>query len=91
MLILQSVDRGNGLHHLGISLLVVLVNYSSVEHTLTFGALLLCAQGALIALALVLMQQPESRVAPLRKRIDKVIHDKHEEVGHIMSSMYVSV
>ncbi|MEW5315325.1 MAG: hypothetical protein WDW38_006765 [Sanguina aurantia] len=47
-------------------------------------------QGALIALALVLMQQPESRVAPLRKRIDKVIHDKHEEVmckmGAIMAA-----
>ncbi|KAG2490998.1 hypothetical protein HYH03_010670 [Edaphochlamys debaryana] len=37
-------------------------------------------QGALIAMALVLMEQPESRVAPFRKRLDKFISEKHEEV-----------
>ena len=37
-------------------------------------------QGALISLALVMMQQPESRLASLRKRLDKTIKDKHEEV-----------
>ncbi|KAG2454480.1 hypothetical protein HYH02_001498 [Chlamydomonas schloesseri] len=37
-------------------------------------------QGALIAMALVLMAQPESRVAPFRKRLDKFITEKHEEV-----------
>ncbi|EFJ47427.1 26S proteasome regulatory complex [Volvox carteri f. nagariensis] len=37
-------------------------------------------QGALIAIALVLIQQPESRVAPFRKRLDKFITEKHEEV-----------
>ena len=31
-------------------------------------------------MALVLQQQPEARLAPLRKRIDKIIKDKHEEV-----------
>ena len=38
-------------------------------------------QGALIAMALVMMQQPENRLGPLRKRLDKIIKDKHEEVG----------
>lgn len=28
----------------------------------------------------MLVQQPESRVAPFRKRIDKFITEKHEEV-----------
>lgn len=37
-------------------------------------------QGAVIAMALVLIQQPESRVAAFRKRLDKSIKDKHEEV-----------
>ncbi|PNW70631.1 hypothetical protein CHLRE_17g727950v5 [Chlamydomonas reinhardtii] len=37
-------------------------------------------QGALIAMALVLIAQPESRVAPFRKRLDKFITEKHEEV-----------
>ena len=37
-------------------------------------------QGALISMALVLVQQPESRVAPFRKRVDKFYADKHEEV-----------
>lgn len=39
-----------------------------------------CVQGALISLALVLVGQPEARVAPLRKRIDKFVGEKHEEV-----------
>ena len=39
-------------------------------------------QGALIAMALVLMQQPENRLVAFRKRLDKTIKDKHEEVGH---------
>ncbi|KAK9829302.1 hypothetical protein WJX72_005032 [[Myrmecia] bisecta] len=47
-------------------------------------------QGALIASALVLMQQPESKVAPFRKQVDKFINDKHEEVmcrmGAIMAA-----
>ena len=38
-------------------------------------------QGALISMALVMMQQPESRLASFRKRLDKLIKDKHEEVG----------
>lgn len=37
-------------------------------------------QGALIAMALVLLQQPESRVEPFRKRLTKFIEDRHEEV-----------
>ncbi|KAK9822620.1 hypothetical protein WJX74_011008 [Apatococcus lobatus] len=37
-------------------------------------------QGALIASALVLMQQPESKVAGFRKQIEKLVADKHEEV-----------
>ncbi|GAX76891.1 hypothetical protein CEUSTIGMA_g4337.t1 [Chlamydomonas eustigma] len=47
-------------------------------------------QGALIATALVMVQQPETRLGPLRKRIDKMIKDKHEEVmckmGAIMAA-----
>lgn len=47
-------------------------------------------QGALLAMAMVLMEQPESRVAGFRKHLDKVIGDKHEEVmckmGAIMAS-----
>ncbi len=35
----------------------------------------------MIALALVLMQQPEARVAAFRKRLAKVVEDKHEEVS----------
>ena len=49
-----------------------------------------CVQGALIATALVMLQQPESRVAPFRKQVSKFIHDKHEEVmcrmGAIMAA-----
>ena len=41
-------------------------------------------QGALIAMALVMMQQPENRLGPLRKRLDKIIKDKHEEVGRVL-------
>ena len=37
-------------------------------------------QGALIAMALVLMQQPEARVAPFRKQLAKFVADKHEEI-----------
>ena len=37
-------------------------------------------QGALVAMALVLMQQPEARVAPFRKQLAKFVGDKHEEV-----------
>lgn len=38
--------------------------------------------------ALVLIAQPESRVAPFRKRLDKFITEKHEEVrgGYIHNS-----
>lgn len=36
-------------------------------------------QGALIAMSLVLMQQPEARSGSFRKHLDKVINDKHEE------------
>ncbi|KAG1657731.1 hypothetical protein FOA52_011993 [Chlamydomonas sp. UWO 241] len=47
-------------------------------------------QGALIAMALVMVQQPESRLASFRKRLDKTIKDKHEEVmckmGAIMAA-----
>jgi 26S proteasome regulatory subunit N2 len=47
-------------------------------------------QGALIASALVMIQQPESRLASFRKVIDKFIGDKHEEVmgkmGAIMAA-----
>ncbi len=31
-------------------------------------------------MALVMVQQPESKLASLRKRIDKIVKDKHEEV-----------
>ena len=37
-------------------------------------------QGALIAMALVLLQQPEARVQPFRKQLAKFVGDKHEEV-----------
>lgn len=37
-------------------------------------------QGALVAMALVLMQQPEARVAPFRKQLAKFVADKHEEI-----------
>ncbi|KAK9844017.1 hypothetical protein WJX81_001983 [Elliptochloris bilobata] len=47
-------------------------------------------QGALIASALVLMQQPEAKVAALRKRVERVVGDKHEEamarMGAIMAA-----
>ena len=47
-------------------------------------------QGALISLALVMMQQPESRLGPFRKRLEKLIKDKHEEtmskMGAIMAT-----
>eukprot|EP00798_Chlamydomonas_sp_ICE-L_P002207 gene2207-33767_t len=47
-------------------------------------------QGALIALSLVLVQQPESRVSAFRKRLEKFVGDKHEEVmckmGAIMAT-----
>ncbi|GBF90265.1 26S proteasome non-ATPase regulatory subunit 1-like [Raphidocelis subcapitata] len=36
-------------------------------------------QGVYIALALVLLQQPEARVEGLRKRLAKAVADKHEE------------
>ena len=36
-------------------------------------------QGAHIAQALVLLQQPEARVGPFRRQLDKVVADKHEE------------
>lgn len=47
-------------------------------------------QGALLAMAMVLIQQPESRVSNFRKRVDKFIGDKHEEamckMGAIMAA-----
>jgi 26S proteasome regulatory subunit N2 len=36
-------------------------------------------QGAYIATALVLLQQPEARVAAFRKQLEKTVADKHEE------------
>ncbi|GLC33568.1 hypothetical protein PLESTF_001799400 [Pleodorina starrii] len=47
-------------------------------------------QGALIAMALVLVQQPESRVAHFRKRLDKFITEKHEEVMCKMGAIIAS-
>ncbi|WIA09523.1 hypothetical protein OEZ85_008919 [Tetradesmus obliquus] len=44
-------------------------------------------QGACIALALVLAQQPEAVVEPFRKRLTKSITDKHEEVMARMGSI----
>ncbi|KAF6257926.1 26S proteasome regulatory complex [Scenedesmus sp. NREL 46B-D3] len=44
-------------------------------------------QGASIALALVLVQQPEAVVEPFRKRLAKSISDKHEEVMARMGSV----
>lgn len=47
-------------------------------------------QGALLALALVLMQQPESRLESFRAHLEKTLADKHEEVmcrmGAIMAT-----
>jgi len=47
-------------------------------------------QGALIAMSLVLVQQPEAKVAPFRKQLDKFCSDKHEDtmckMGAIMAS-----
>ena len=37
-------------------------------------------QGALIATAMVLLQQPEAKVQGFRKKLDKIISDKHEDV-----------
>lgn len=37
-------------------------------------------QGVMVSLALVLVAQPEARVAELRKRLQKSVEDKHEEV-----------
>ena len=37
-------------------------------------------QGALIATAMVMIQQPESKVGPFRKRLDKIVADKHEDI-----------
>ncbi len=37
-------------------------------------------QGVMVSLALVLVAQPEARVADLRKRLQKSVEDKHEEV-----------
>ena len=46
-------------------------------------------QGALIAMSMVLVQQPESRLASFRKHLDKFIGDKHEDtmckMGAIMA------
>ncbi|KAL0034615.1 hypothetical protein WJX79_010540 [Trebouxia sp. C0005] len=44
-------------------------------------------QGALIATALVLMQQPESKVSDFRKLVDGKIGDKHEEVMSRMGAI----
>lgn len=44
-------------------------------------------QGASIAMALVLLQQPESVVEPFRKKLTKSISDKHEEVMARMGSI----
>lgn len=44
-------------------------------------------QGALIATALVLMQQPESKVSEFRKLVDGKIGDKHEEVMSRMGAI----
>lgn len=38
-------------------------------------------QGALIALALVLAEQPESRAKPLREHINRLYGNKASEVG----------
>ena len=38
-------------------------------------------QGACIAMALVMLQQPEAKLANFRKRLEKSIGNKHEEVG----------
>ncbi|CAL8468543.1 g8083 [Coccomyxa elongata] len=47
-------------------------------------------QGTLISTALILMQQPEAKVSAFRKRLEKVVGDKHEEVmarmGAIMAT-----
>lgn len=47
-------------------------------------------QGALLALALVLMQQPEKRLESFRAHLEKTLADKHEEVmcrmGAIMAT-----
>jgi 26S proteasome regulatory subunit N2 len=37
-------------------------------------------QGALIATAMVLLQQPESKVSAFRKKLDAIVSDKHEDV-----------
>lgn len=37
-------------------------------------------QGVVLALALVLLQQPESKVGPFRQRLLRITGDKHEEV-----------
>mmetsp|Transcript_32576 Transcript_32576/g.103783 ORF Transcript_32576/g.103783 Transcript_32576/m.103783 type:complete len:1598 (-) Transcript_32576:13-4806(-) len=47
-------------------------------------------QGALIAMAMVLVQQPEAKLASFRKQLDKLVGDKHEDtmckMGAIMAS-----
>mmetsp|Transcript_45917 Transcript_45917/g.85735 ORF Transcript_45917/g.85735 Transcript_45917/m.85735 type:complete len:1044 (+) Transcript_45917:91-3222(+) len=62
----------------------------SLLEPLTSDAVDYVRQGALIAMAMVLVQQTESRVSPFRKQLDKVIQDKHEDtmckMGAIMAS-----
>ena len=48
--------------------------------TLSKDAVDFVRQGALIATSMVLLQQPESKVAPFRKKLDKIVSDKHEDV-----------
>ena len=47
-------------------------------------------QGAHIATALVLLQQPEARLGAYRKAIDRTIADKHEDVMCKMGAIYAA-
>eukprot|EP00201_Polytomella_parva_P020716 CAMPEP_0175049698 /NCGR_PEP_ID=MMETSP0052_2-20121109/6866_1 /TAXON_ID=51329 ORGANISM="Polytomella parva, Strain SAG 63-3" /NCGR_SAMPLE_ID=MMETSP0052_2 /ASSEMBLY_ACC=CAM_ASM_000194 /LENGTH=992 /DNA_ID=CAMNT_0016313855 /DNA_START=123 /DNA_END=3098 /DNA_ORIENTATION=+ len=47
----------------------------------------LVLQGVLVATALVLIQQPETKLAPFRRVLDRIIHDRHEDVMYRMGAI----
>mmetsp|Transcript_20270 Transcript_20270/g.24217 ORF Transcript_20270/g.24217 Transcript_20270/m.24217 type:complete len:996 (-) Transcript_20270:325-3312(-) len=62
----------------------------AILEPLTTDAVDYVRQGAAIAMAMVLIQQPESRTSSFRKQLEKVVNDKHEDImakmGAIMAS-----
>ena len=54
--------------------------YRHVPLVTTYTHYILTWQGALLAMAMVLVQQPTQRTAEFRTRIAKLAADKHEEI-----------